>query len=760
MDSKLINLQQSCRSTLKKRVGGVLKLMPVAAAGIAILLMGEMSHAQLEEIIVTAQKRTESLRDVPISVATMTGDELATVFSAGGDIMALAARIPGLHAESSNGRLAPRFYLRGIGNTDFDLAASQPVSIVMDDVVMENVILKSFPLFDLERIETIRGPQGTLFGRNTTAGVLKFDSRKPTEDTEGFIKVSLGELGTQDIEGAVGGSLSESLTARLSVLSQKRDDWVTNKFNDVGDTFKSGNTKLGGFTDTAVRLQVAWEPSDDFSALFLAQTRDMTGTATLFRANILDVGSNELNSNYVRDEVYFNEGDNNPQGISSTGYTAKLEWTPSNNMTVTSITSYQDADDFSRGDIDGGAVLPDGTTIPGPLPFQAVTEDQADTTQFTQELRLASNNEGPLNWQVGGFYFDSDLEVVTIDGFYGATTVDYTNTTWALFGQLSYDLSDKLKLIGGVRYTDDEKGFTVGEQNVDGFALVIGAAEIQDYDPVSVQDDDPSWELSANYLLSGDTSIFGRVSNGFRAQTIRGRTIAFEGVVSIADSETVLSYEMGLKSDFLDGKARLNLDVFYYTIDDIQLTGRAENTAISNSLMNADKAVGQGFTIDFTYVPIDNLTLAAGYGYTDTELQDDLLSVGICRLCTVLDPLDSSGQALIDGNRLERSPLSTINASIRYALPVSTGEFYVYSDVAVQGETHLQAYEAVEYVQDDQFELGLRLAYINDEHGYELAVFGRNITDEENIKGALTFNNMTAFTNQPRIWGVQFAYNF
>jgi iron complex outermembrane receptor protein len=760
MGSKLINVQQAYRSTLKKRVGVVLKSIPVAAAGIAILLSAQISHAQLEEIIVTAQKRTESLRDVPISVATMSGDELDAVFSAGGDILALAATIPGLHAESSNGRLAPRFYLRGIGNTDFDLAASQPVSIVMDDVVMENVILKSFPLFDLERIETIRGPQGTLFGRNTTAGVIKFESRRPTEDTVGFLKLSMGELGTQDIEGAVGGALSQNLSARLSVLSQRRDHWVTNKFNDENDAFKNGDSKLGGFNDTAARIQLAWQPSDSFSALFLAQTRDMTGTATLFRANVLDVGSNELNSNYVRDEVYFDGGDNNPQGITSTGYTAKLDWSPRDSMTLTSITSYQEAADFSRGDIDGGARYPDDSTFPGPIPFDAVTEDQADTTQFTQELRLASNNEGPLNWQVGGFYFDSDLEVVTVDAFFGATTVDYTNTTWALFGQLSYDLTDKLTLIGGLRYTDDKKGFTVGDQNVDGFALVIDAAEIQDYDPVSVQDDAPSWELSANYLISGDTSIFGRVSNGFRAQTIRGRTIAFEGVVSVADKETVTSYEMGLKSDFFNGTARLNLDVFYYTIDDIQLTGRATNTAISNSLMNADKAVGQGFTIDFTYAPTDNLRIAAGYGYTDTELQDDLLSVGTCAFCTVLDPIDSSGQALIDGNRLERSPLSTINASIRYSLPVSTGEFYVFSDIAVQGETHLQAYEAVEYVQDDLFELGLRLAYINDEHGYEVAVFGRNITDEEYIKGALTFNNMTAFTNLPRIWGVQFAYNF
>jgi iron complex outermembrane receptor protein len=136
----------------------------------------------LEKITVTAQKRTQSIQEVPISIATLSGERFESMFSGGDDILALAVRVPGLYAESSNGRVAPRFYIRGLGNTDFDLAASQPVSIVMDDVVKENVILKSFPLFDVEQVEVIRGPQGTLFGRNTTAGIIKFDSVKPTED--------------------------------------------------------------------------------------------------------------------------------------------------------------------------------------------------------------------------------------------------------------------------------------------------------------------------------------------------------------------------------------------------------------------------------------------------------------------------------------------------------------------------------------------------------------------------------------------------
>ena len=174
---------------------------------------------------------------MPISIATLNGERFASLFSGGDDILALATRVPGLYAESSNGRVAPRFYMRGLGNTDFDLAASQPVSIVMDNVVMENVVLKSFPLFDIDQVEVIRGPQGTLFGRNTTAGIVKFDSVKPTDSFDAYFKLGMGSFGTQNAEAAIGGGLTDNVAARLSVFSQTRDDYIDNAFSGQNDAF-------------------------------------------------------------------------------------------------------------------------------------------------------------------------------------------------------------------------------------------------------------------------------------------------------------------------------------------------------------------------------------------------------------------------------------------------------------------------------------------------------------------------------------------
>ena len=171
----------------------------IGLAAAACVFDSPALHAQgrmLEEVVVTAQRRDENIQEVPISITSMSGDRLSARFASGDDIIALSGAAPGLYIESSNGRLQPRFYLRGLGNADFTAAASQPVSMVMDDVPMENVALKAFPLFDVATVEIIRGPQGTLFGRNTTAGIVKIDSRRPTEETEGYISASAGNYGT------------------------------------------------------------------------------------------------------------------------------------------------------------------------------------------------------------------------------------------------------------------------------------------------------------------------------------------------------------------------------------------------------------------------------------------------------------------------------------------------------------------------------------------------------------------------------------
>ena len=244
---------------MSQRIAKLTKLLTIPFL-ITSSFVSPLLQAQsvLEEIVVTAQKREQNIQEVPISITKMTGDRLNNKFAGGADALALSAAAPGLHVESSNGRTSPRFYLRGLGNADFTQAASQPVSVVFDEVPMEKAGLKAFPLFDMADVEVIRGPQGTLFGRNTTAGIVHIKSARPTEETEGFLKVNGGSKGTINAEGAIGGTLVEGkLMGRVSFITQNRGDWIDNDF--LG-------TEIGSHNNHAGRVQLLWTPTENFTA--------------------------------------------------------------------------------------------------------------------------------------------------------------------------------------------------------------------------------------------------------------------------------------------------------------------------------------------------------------------------------------------------------------------------------------------------------------------------------------------------------------
>jgi iron complex outermembrane receptor protein len=721
-----------------KRIG-TRSVAGLMAAVSAIALLAAPASAQatppdtaLDVVIITANQREENLQDVAVSAAALPEDTLDTIFSGGEDILALATRVPGLYAESSNGRVAPRFYIRGLGNTDFDLAASQPVSVIMDDVVMENVVLKSTPLFDLDQVEVYRGPQGTLFGRNTTAGIIRFTSKRPTEAFEAEGTASYGSYNSYSFDGGVGGAIAPGISARASLLYQHRDDWIDN-------TETAGDDDIGGYDEVAGRVQVLFTPSDDLDILLNAHARSLDGTSAIFRANVLGPGSNDLNANYDRDTVSFNQGGGNPQEYDGWGASANVEW-DIGGVTLTSITAYENTDGFSRGDIDGGVA----GTGPGFIPFDSDTQDGLDDLdQFTQEFRVAGDTTGRLVWQAGAYYFDSSFTITTVGplGFPPSTTVTHDNQSWAVFGQASYDVTDAFTVTGGLRYTDDDKDFTVP-----------GAPA----NNRSVSDDHVSWDVSGIYALSPDFSIYGRVADGFRGPSIQGRDVAFFAPPSVAQSETVLSYEAGWKSTIGD-TLRLNGAVFAYTVDDIQLTavGGAANTV---QLLNAEEGQAWGVEVDAEWAPLDNLVFTGGFSYTDTELNDSDLAVGICAQCTVTDPIvviAATNRALVDGNPFPNAPEFIADFTARYSMPFGNdGELFAFTDWAYQGDTNLFIYESEEFNTDGQFEGGLKLGYARTDGSWEAALFVRNITDEDNVKGAIDFNNNTAFVNEPRIIGV------
>ena len=695
----------------------------------------------LEEIVVTAQKRAQSLQDVPISVTALSGDKIKDFAAGGEDIRLLSSRVPGLNAESSNGRVAPRFYIRGLGNTDFDLAASQPVSIVVDDVVLENVILKSFPLFDIDRVEVLRGPQGTLFGRNTPAGIVKFDTRKPSQDASGYVSASYGSMGTSSVEAAYGGGLSDSLSARISGLLTRRNDWVDNGYTGEDNV-------EGGFVEAAVRAQVLYQPTENFDALVNFHYRSLDGTSELFRANIFDTGSHELNENYDRDTIYHDDSHHNTQSYNSWGTSAKLTYDFGNDMNLTSVTAYETTEGCGIGDIDGGNL-----TGPGFIPFPSTTEDCIDELkQYTEELRLSGQANDKTFYQLGFFYFDSDFTIRTRPFFVPDSTVRHQNQTWALFGQVAYDISDSTTLTVGMRYTDDQK-------TADAYSGAFGSALPQ----VELNGDNLSWDVAVNHIVNDDLSVYARVATGFRAPTIQGRDVAFFGVPTTAKEETIYSYEAGFKADLVEGRMRWNAAAFYYDMSDLQVTAVGGNDN-NVRLLNLAEVIGYGFETDLEFLVSQNFSITAGASYAKTKINDTDVRVPVCGsgVCTPTNPLDANGRAIIDGNPLPQAPDWTFNFTGEYIIPVGDGssEMFIFTDWAYQGKTNFTLYAAEEFRSTGTFEGGLKVGYRWNEGAYEAAFYARNITDEDNVKGVIDFNNNTGFVNEPRVMGISFRADF
>ena len=739
--------------------------LAISAAVFAPVISAQ-DAAVLDKVQVTADRRVENIQDVPVSVSTVSGENLDALASGGADVRFLSGRTPGLNIESSFGRAFPRFYIRGYGNTDFRLNTSQPVSLVYDDVVQENPILKGFPLFDLEQVEVLRGPQGTLFGRNSPAGVVKFNSVKPGEETSGYAKFSAASYGGVNLEGAAGGGFGEGWSGRVSGLYQHRDDYVDNTYTNEKDAYE-------GYDEFALRGQLRFE-SEDFEALLGAHYRNLDGTARLFRANMIQAGTNKPVSGFDRDEIAIDGV--NEQELTQFGANARLRW-DFDGISVHSITGFETVETFSRGDIDGGfgaSFLP--VSGPGFIPFASESADGIpEHSQWTQEFRIESNTDAALNWQAGLFYFNEDYKVESFsyDSLAGGTPDGYqrirqTNDSWAAFGAINWDISDSFELRAGVRYTVDNKELTVEDYWNTGFVpcFLLGkctlaqlAAQEPDGDlSASPEDKKFSWDISGTWKLNEDVNLYARVATGYRGSSIQSAG-AFNAK-SVAAPETSTSFEAGIKADFWDNRARLNANVFYYEVKDQQLTA-VGGSGNANILLNAEKSTGQGFELDFQAYLTDSLLVTLGTGYNDTEIQDKNLAVSVCAQCTVTDPLDINGKALIDGNALPQAPKWTHNLTARWGMPVGDGgEFYVHTDWVYRSKVNFFLYESVEFTGASYVEGGLRIGYNWNQGAYDVALYGRNITDELAILSGIDFNNLTGMINEPRTVGVEFKAGF
>jgi iron complex outermembrane receptor protein len=688
------------------------------------------------DIVVTATRREERAVDVPIAVSSLSGDKLAAINSSGQDIRFLSGRVPSLLAESSFGRTFPRFYIRGLGNTDFSSDAAQPVSVVYDNIALESPFLKAFPAFDLENIEVLKGPQGTLFGRNTPAGVIKLTSARPTDHYTGHGSVSWGTYNTINSELALSGPITETLRFRVAGNLQHRDDWVK---NDYAQTINE--RRFDGYDDLAGRALLEYD-NGPLNILANVHARHLRGSARVFRGNSIKPGTNDFVDGF--DVEHTAQNGSNPQRLDGWGANVQASYDFDGLGTLFSVTGWEKVNVFSRGDTDG--------SYPAAVPFSVETGSKARPREFTQELRFASEKFGDVSFQAGAYYFNQNLNTeavswnetnVRTDG----NTAHLDNETYAVFGSVEYTPIEQLILRGGLRWSHDRKYSVLDD--VDGALLSDGRAKGSKV----------SWDASATYKLDDDHSLYARAASGYLGASLKNDVVA--GVATEAKPQTTTSFEVGFKGEER-GLVSYSADVFYMNTRNIQLTavGGASNTT---TLINARKAIGWGVESEVTLTPVEGLVLTAGGSYNFTKLKDQNLVVAPCSGgCTVLDPIVAGTPFVsIDGTRLPQAPRWIANWTASYTVPISENqEVFAYTDWAYRSAVNLFLYDSVEFTGKPSLEGGLRAGWRDNAMGVEVAAFARNITNQIRIVGAIDFNNLTSMVNEPRIIGGEVKFHF
>jgi iron complex outermembrane receptor protein len=728
---------------------------------------------QLEEIIVTAQKREESSQDIGIAISVLDSERL--IKSDVNNIQDIQHRAPSLQVGESFG--FAQLMIRGIG-TDNPFAGGDPsVAMHIDGVVTGQSSAQFGSLFDLDRIEVLRGPQGTLYGRNTTGGSVNVITQKPTEETTGYARLSLGNYDLVKFEGAVGGSLSESLLGRIAVRSVDRGGYGKNiaTGGDIDDAnqLSARGQLLWLITDTMdLRLAVEHHEEDDTNYMpkFRAPSYDPAPLPELEPQPTTGVRASDprdLNSNVnlqnVRDQ---------------NSYTLEYNWTINDTMSLTSLTNQQDFEKIPQADFDMTA---DDFYI---------WSESFDTEQFSEELRLAFNGER-LRGLVGLYYYTEDIasdnrldirlvpQVVadTVPGLSGCGFDDNVSDqiigapiddlcflfrgtaeaeAYAIFANIAYDLTDSLTLNLGARYSDETR-----EGDTD-YWTAPGAPVLTFADKRSFSDFTPSIRLE--WRTADDLMFYGSFSQGFKSG------IFLSGQRSpVLEPELVDAWELGMKGTFLDRQLQLNSAAFYYDLTDLQ-QGRSVPAGTSGFTLvyeNAASAEIKGIEAELSWLATENLRIDASATYLDAAFSDyvttDPFDTVFQQLGIIPPTVDLSQQ--LAGNSMVQSPKWSWMLGATLDFKPTDGGWSGSTTVAAsyKDKIYFSQFNHDALSQDNVTVLNANISFTSPDERWTINAWGKNLTDETIYMGTFILNSSrtnAGFLAPPRTWGVTVGYNF
>ena len=623
---------------------------------IAILLPGRIVVAQevLQEIVVTAQKRTQSLQDVPVAVDAFTGAALTEAGAV--QPVDLANVTPNLTTKNAVGNTSPIFALRGIGLNDFATNGTQPVGVYLDEVYLVNNAELSFQMMDLQRVEVLKGPQGTLYGRNTTAGAVNFITNKPTTTFDAGASVTGGEWDLFGTEAYINGPLGDHLSGRLSVSGERqfKGFFVNDATGQNWGQSRRANWRgqlLWDFDTTHVLLNYhgGIDKSDDWYYKWIAEAvPGQTPTSVADAALAAQQSADIYHGNHAfQPQPYI---DNTSHGLT---LSADHDYGGS---TVKSISSVEDLD-FVRTEDYGSIPVPNGWN-----------RYSGHLAQYSEELRLSSNGVQRWSWIVGAFFgrdrlheFDHFDE--TDNPIYNTYIFEekylQTTTSAALFSHNEISLTDAMRLTAGLRYTEEQKHFTGGTSTLPGdhdsnnIGLVNGTV----CNPTCLVDTvlkyhEPTGKLGLDYRI-GDALLYASFSRGYKSGGITGVYVTDIGAKAPYNPEFINAYEVGFKSTWADNKLRLNGALFFYDYKDLQAFGLVGNEF---RIFNIAKSRVSGLELESSWVPFSGFQWDFGLGLLDTKVLES----------NVLAQAPSGVYGSIVGHRLGNAPKIELDSAMSY----------------------------------------------------------------------------------------------
>lgn len=765
---------------------------PLAAAVLLTLpLIAQAQAPVLEEVIVTAQKRTESLQDVPVSVSAIGSDQIREGLVSG--MLDVALQTPNFSMTQFNiGE--PQYFIRGVGSTLDSAASDSAVATFIDEVYIGRPAGGSTDLYDLERIEVLRGPQGTLFGKNVVGGAISMYTKRPSQEFEGSISATAGDYDLGMVQGMINGPINDIVSAKLVGQYKKRDGYVDNVVN--GKEYQDEDNK-------SVRGQMQFDPSEDLSILLGADYSkddvngncrnvnnldlwDPTGLAPFYPPVIAATTGGDIRKCASSVDAY--------QNREVSGGLLRIDWGLANS-TLTSITAYREMDYHHSEDLAG---MPLGTT-----PFNLVDYVDEDSDQFSQELRLASDGDSKLSWLAGAFYMTENVDrkegfvgsfgpplvpgtAVLLDGDIAFTQKAET-TSYAVFGQIDYAFNDQWSVSIGSRYTYDKKDITQGLENYEDpafdtsvlaaalgvppslveavfapeQAVILGIpangpgnlAEFAATGDTSLlafpykTDADDDWDkvtssASINWNYSDDGMLYLSFAQGYKSGAFVSSVTNPEAAAIPLEPEEADSWELGLKSEFLDNRLRVNASVFTMDYKDLQVF-----RLVGSLLVGANaKATSEGVEIDITGLVTEHWTLQANYAYLDATY--DTFKDGV---------VDYSG------NTLPRAPEDSFFVQSSYVTPLPGGsEIDWIVSYAYTGSFYFEPSNASASKEGSYGLIDASATWTSPQETWTITAWGKNLDDEEyRIHSILSnISGTVDIWGPPRTYGATVKYAF